>query len=99
MTPIKAMLSVFAVCAAFILAYFLFSLKYEVMQLETKKRILIGQIKSNQAALHTLQAEWTYLNDPARLKSLIDAFTDLRPAAGRQVVPLDKADFSETGNR
>lgn len=89
MPYVKITLSVLAVSSAIILAYFLFSLKYDVLVLENKKRSLIAQIKSDQTTLHTLNAEWSYLNDPTRLKNLISTYTDLKPVSGKQIKTID----------
>lgn len=90
MSSFKVVLSVVSILLAVILAYFLFSLKYDVLVLENEKRQLITQIKEDQSELHTLNAEWTYLNEPKRLKNLISTYTDLKPVKGKQVIEIDR---------
>ena len=89
MSSLKVILSIFSLLLAGLLAYFLFSLKYDVLVLENKKRTLISQIREDQGTLHTLQAEWTYLNSPKRLKYLISMYSDLKPVKGKQVIDLE----------
>lgn len=51
-------------------AVFVFTLKYEVQDLEGEFSHLSRSIKRERQAIHVLNAEWSHLNDPARLRQL-----------------------------
>ena len=68
----------------------LFRVSYRVQHLE---RHLIGinkQIAQEEESIRVLQAEWSYLNDPARLETLAHKHLDLRPTSPGQIVTLDQ---------
>ena len=48
----------------------LFLLKYQVQELEDQLQATYTQIEKDKSAIRVLHAEWTYLNDPARLRRL-----------------------------
>lgn len=50
----------------------LFSVKYQVQDLEEDRVSLIQEIKSERRAIHVLNAEWSYLNNPARIGALAE---------------------------
>lgn len=66
----------------------LFMLKHEVQELEDKLTRLNHEIRSDRAAVHVLEAEWSYLNDPARLRDLAERHLGLAPFAPAQVNTL-----------
>ncbi|GAA0599042.1 cell division protein FtsL [Caenispirillum bisanense] len=63
----------------------LFMLKYEVQGLEDELSRLNREIRADRAAVHVLEAEWSYLNDPARLRELATRHLGLAPLAPDQV--------------
>ena len=48
----------------------MFHLTFEVEKLEARLNQVNRQIVREQAAIHVLQAEWSYLNRPQRLETL-----------------------------
>ncbi len=66
----------------------LFMLKYEVQGLEDELSRLNREIRADRAAVHVLEAEWSYLNDPARLRELATRHLGLVPLAPDQVSSL-----------
>ena len=48
----------------------LFLLKYKVQDLEDQLHVSQAQVTRDRAAIKVLEAEWTYLNDPERLRRL-----------------------------
>ncbi len=70
------------VLIAGVLSLGLFVLKYEVQDLEHEIQSLNRRIVESREAIHVLDAEWSYLNDPARLRKLAAQYTGLR-----QVMP------------
>lgn len=63
----------------------LFVLKFEVQALEDKLTRLNAEIRRDRAAVHVLEAEWSYLNDPARLRSQAERLLGMAPFAPSQV--------------
>lgn len=67
----------------------LFVVKYEVKDLEHRLAGLNTQIHSNQETIHILRAEWSYLNDPVRLRALSEKHLGMKPVTPNQVATLD----------
>ncbi len=66
----------------------LFSLKYQVQDLEDEFVGLNRSILAERRAMHVLEAEWSYLNDPARLGALAARHLGLRPLESEQLGTL-----------
>ncbi len=64
----------------------LFLMKYDVRALEDRLVRLDGEIAGNRQAVHVLRAEWSFLNQPARLEDL-----------GRRLLHLKPLDAAQTG--
>jgi cell division protein FtsL len=67
----------------------LFQTSYEVQELEEQLASVNRKIVQEQEAIQILKAEWSFLNDPARLESLARAHLALKPTEARQFVALD----------
>jgi hypothetical protein len=63
----------------------LFQVKYNVQSKERELREVHRQIEANYAAIHVLEAEWSYLNDPLRLADLTRRHTELVPTTPGQI--------------
>lgn len=63
----------------------LFQVKYNVQSKEAELRNINKQIAANHSAIHVLEAEWSYLNDPNRLADLTRRHTDLTPTQATQI--------------
>lgn len=75
-------------CAAVVVG--LFVVKHRVQALEERLTALNSEIISNQDNIQVLQAEWSYLNQPARLESLSRKLLGMQsPAAGQTVLMQD----------
>ncbi len=66
----------------------LFFIKHEVKEQEARLAELNGEIQSNQEAIHVLKAEWSYLNDPERLRSLSQKYLGMKVVAPNQMVAM-----------
>lgn len=86
---IRASLVIWLIVAAAV-AVGLYQVKYEVQRLEEQLGELRGQIREDREALHVLEAEWSYLNRPARLARLAKAHLDLRPMKPKQVAAVSQ---------
>jgi cell division protein FtsL len=69
--------------------YAMFQVKYEVMQLEDELTRVNHQIADSREAIHVLNAEWSVLNQPARLDQLAKRYLSLGPIAAAQVGRID----------
>jgi hypothetical protein len=63
----------------------LFQVKYNVQSKERDLREVRRQIEANYNAIHVLDAEWSYLNDPLRLADLTRRHTGLVPTTPGQI--------------
>ena len=63
----------------------MFLIKYEVQTREAKLKALHRVILANQESIQVLRAEWSYLNQPVRIESLIRRHMDLRPTDTSQL--------------
>jgi len=63
----------------------LFQVKYNVQTKERELREVRRQIEANLSAIHVLDAEWSYLNDPLRLADLTRRHTELVPTTPGQI--------------
>lgn len=67
------------------LALVLFSVKYQVQDLEEELSELKTRIAAEQRATHVLRAEWSYLTEPVRLRRLADRYLHLAPLTPSQL--------------
>jgi hypothetical protein len=63
----------------------MFLIKHEVQVREAKLDTLHREILASQESIQILRAEWSYLNQPVRIESLIRRFMDLRPTDTAQL--------------
>ena len=75
----------------------LFSLKYQVQDLEDEFVGLNRSIFAERRAMHVLEAEWSYLNDPARLGALAARYLGLRPVESEQLGTLGTLSVLSSG--
>ena len=66
----------------------LYHLKHEVQALEDDLFRLNRTILAEQEAIHVLRAEWSYINQPARLQALSSRHLDLQPTKPAQLGTL-----------
>lgn len=71
------------------LSLVLFSVKYQVQDLEQELKDLNRAIISDREAIHVLKAEWAYLNDPTRLRVIVDRYFDLEPVRPDQLATFE----------
>ena len=71
------------------LGFALFQLKYQVQGLEEKLTRINREILQNEEAIHVLKAEWSYLDQPARIETLARKYLGFQPFAGKQYGGFD----------
>ena len=74
---------------AAVAALFLFVVKQEVRQMEDELRAAHRDILAQQEAIHVLETEWSYLNQPARIADLAKRHLGLGPISAARIVRLD----------
>lgn len=67
------------------LAVATFSVKYQVQALDEELQALNHQIENDRRAIHVLEAEWSHLNDPRRLRSLARSYLGLEPVTAENL--------------
>lgn len=85
----KARGTLFWVVLTAMVGFGLFHVKYKVHSLEEDLRRLNASILEEQEQLHVLEAEWAYLNRPARLERLTAKYLDLRPLEADQIGAIE----------
>lgn len=76
-----------------LVGYIMFQVKYEVGQLEDALVRVNRSIDADRDALRVLSAEWSYLNQPARLEQLRQRYLTLTPIGRAQLGSLDQVPF------
>jgi len=74
----------------------LFMLKYKVQALEDELVATNAQISRDRATIRVLEAEWTYLNDPERLRRLSEQHLGLQPPAPEHIATISSLPFRAT---
>jgi hypothetical protein len=67
----------------------LFLLKYQVQAEERHLRELRKDIAGTEQSIHVLKAEWSYLNDPLRLREQAERHLAMHPMRANQMVSVD----------
>jgi hypothetical protein len=71
----------------------LFLLKYKVQDLENELNASKAQVVHDRATIKVLQAEWTYLNDPERLRRLSSEHLGFGPPTSKNVSDIAALPF------
>jgi hypothetical protein len=68
----------------------LYQVELGVLAKEAELKQINHQIDADREAVHVLDAEWSYLNDPTRLTDLARRYTDLAPVTPTQIAGFDR---------
>lgn len=71
----------------------LFLLKYEVQGLEDQLRGTYAKIEHDKTSIRVLEAEWTYLNDPGRLRRLSEQHLGFTAPIASQIITLSQLPY------
>jgi len=91
----------FAVVLLLLTIVGLFQVKHRVQNLTKDLAEIHHQIATNRQEIHVLKAEWSYLNDPARIKRLADTYLNMEYAKVAQVKDNEdmRIAYNSTGRR
>jgi len=67
----------------------LFLLKYQVQAEERHLREVRKDIVGTEQSIHVLKAEWSYLNDPLRLREQAERHLAMHPMRASQIVTIE----------
>jgi hypothetical protein len=70
-------------------AALVFNVSHDVQALKDERSRLAAAIRHEHETLRVLEAEWAFLNQPARLEALARRHTELRATAPEQIIALD----------
>jgi hypothetical protein len=82
---------------AMVIGISMYLLKYKVQALEEQLISKREQIARNRGAIRVLEAEWTYLNDPGRLRRLSAQYLGFGPAVPQNVVDISTLPMRDPG--
>ncbi len=87
-----------------LLAVFVFAIKYEVQDLESDYTEMNRSIERERQSIHVLLAEWSHLNEPARIRELARKYLGLEGLTVGQVgdvnqIPMRADPLQEQPNR
>ncbi|HVO02906.1 MAG TPA: hypothetical protein VMT54_11925 [Candidatus Cybelea sp.] len=68
----------------------LYQVELGVLAKEAELKDINRKIDTDREAMHVLEAEWSYLNDPTRLAELTRRYTDLAPVTPTQIAGFDR---------
>jgi hypothetical protein len=71
----------------------LFVLKYEVQSLEDSLIAKQAKVSEHEHSIQVLEAEWTFLTDPNRLRNLSAEHLELAPVLPSRIVKIDAIPF------
>lgn len=78
-------LTVLGMVLAVGVAITLYQVKFEVHQAERQARELNRELVREREAIQVLEAEWSYLNRPARIQDLAERYLGLKPLKASQI--------------
>jgi cell division protein FtsL len=81
--------ALFGVLISTCIAVCLFQLKHKVNEQERELAQIHSKMHKTQEAIHILQAEWSYLNEPGRLQKLAEKHLKLAPSDAVQLVSYE----------
>ena len=85
----RKLTGILGLAIAAIAALFLFAVKQEVRQMEEDLQAAHRDILKQQEAIHVLETEWSYLNQPARVADLAKRHLGLEPISAERIVRLE----------
>ncbi len=76
-----------------------FIMKNRVQNLEKELALINSQINEDIQTIHILNAEWSHLNNPDRLRKLAAEHSNLKPLKAQQIINYASIPFNYENNR
>jgi len=67
------------------LSLVVFGVKYQVQDLEQELTTLSREINANERSIHVLNAEWSHMNNPTRLRKMAERHLNMQPVKAGQL--------------
>ena len=83
------LMNICVIAARFVAAAYVYKIKYESTQRVEQVAKLRTEIRREHDAIAALRAEWSRLDNPARIQDLARRHLALKPVDSRQIDPLD----------
>ena len=80
-------------CVIGVMGATLFFVKHEVKDLENRLGAVNHDIQRNQEDIHVLKAEWSFLNDPVRLRQLAERHLGMKQMGPTQIATLNSLNY------
>ena len=93
MTSTKTASYILAVIIPCLLGVGLLVMKNQVQGLEKQLVVINRSIQDDIKTIHVLKAEWSHLNNPARLRKLAAKHISLNPIQAEQIINLSALPF------
>jgi hypothetical protein len=78
-----------------VIAFVLFEVEYRVDSLRSQFNEVNRELVADRQEIHVLRAEWSYLNQPERLKKLSQKYLALETARPRQIRDIGAIPFRD----
>lgn len=69
-------------------AALVFNVSHDVQDLKRERNALADQIRHEHETIRVLEADWAFLNQPARLEAMARRHTPLRATTAEQIIGL-----------
>lgn len=66
-----------------------YEVEHRVQELRKELKQTQHQIVHDKQEIHVLKAEWSYLNQPGRLRGMTKQFLEMEPVSANQVVAIE----------
>jgi hypothetical protein len=75
-------------------AFGLYMVKYRVQTIKHEVAQAEAQLADERKNLRVLEAEWTFLNRPERLRTLSEKYLDVKPLRGQQIAEFKNIPYA-----
>ncbi len=80
-----------------VLVYAVFHVEHRVEMLRGELIAINGSVKQDKEAIHVLDAEWSYLNQPQRLEQMSEQYLSLSQLEGGQIRSINDIPLRSEG--